>query len=220
MAKRRTAASHPNELTTRAVAVGYEIIGHVGTFPKTKTWFFGKIIRHEGKDHIAWDAKPYPNDTAAEQALFKRWLHLRDLDTEARANAKMQAKVDAALASARAAKEAAAQTVKSLRTEVAKSLDRDELIAALLAVDFDHSMESWAVEYCKFDKPQALQIAKEAGVTAEDIDAEIEYRLAKVDTFEALAIGLTWGTVSSVDAKHVLAQEAGIFGPWDAPRLL
>lgn len=59
-------------------------------------------MTYEGKDPIAWDAKPYTSEQFAEQALFRRWLHLRDLDVEARANAKMQAKVDAALTAAKA----------------------------------------------------------------------------------------------------------------------
>lgn len=198
---RRTAASHPEALKeVHAVKVGFEILGYVGRFTKSaKSWYFAGAVHTAGKwSPVDWSSRAMSSRESAEQAVFSRWR----LGFE-------RAQADKADTKAREiAREIVTEEQQALAVEDALSLaTHDQLVEALLRVDRNRDIESWAMEYCQFSDEDAKDIFMASDLKLADVfedeAAELEDAADHYDLLQRLADG----RMTTGELRHWLAYQ-------------
>lgn len=198
---RRTAASHPEALKeVHAVKVGFEILGYVGRFSKSaKSWYFSAATCTAGKwSPVDWSSRACSSRESAEQAVFSKWR----LDFERAQTAKAETKARDI------AREIAAKEQQAIAVEDALSLaTHDQLVEALLHVDRNRNIESWAMEYCQFSDEDAKDIFKASNLELADVFEDEAEELGLAYEHYDLLQRLADGRMTTGELRHWLAYQ-------------
>lgn len=211
---RRTAADAPHELhEVHEIRVGYEVLGAIGRFKGAKTWWYARASFDGGKTVFSWTAQNCPSREAAEQQCINRWSEMQNMEACARVRASMRRDVEDANDRANNAEHATTESALQHATpaQLMEALECHPNRRAM--VDVADAMLDLSLSLSSVDGNKALEIAKDAGLSAHDLDDTLLDRVALHDDVVRVLNRLAYAAPADVsrEARHLLASEFGRF---------
>lgn len=211
---KRTAADAPHELhEVHEIRVGYEVLGAVGRFKGAKTWWYARASVDGGETVLSWTAQNCPSREAAEQQCINRWREMQNMEACDRVRASIRRDIEEANDRANNAEHATTEDALGRATPV-------QLMEALKChpnrramIDVADAMLDLSLSLSSVDEDKALEIARDAGLSAHDLDDTLLDQVALHETVVRMLNRLAYAAPADVsrEARHLLASEFGRF---------